>query len=128
MEKYSGDLETYYFVEELPLALEYGMTKEEFWYEDCDLFYAYQKAYINKVHKKAHIEGLYNFTAFTYALANSFKEKGEKALQFPTEDIYNPFYQKESTSKKYINSIDTSKNNNGIYNIKEMISQRRDRK
>lgn len=118
-------METYYFVEELPLALEYGMTPHEFWNEDCDLFYAYQKAYINKLHANAYVQGLYNELAHAIALANSFKKKEDKLIEYPKEQVFNPFNQQQEKEKTFIQQIDTSQNNNGLYNLKQMLSERR---
>ena len=118
-------METYYIVEELPLALEYGMTSNDFWNEDCDLFYAYQKAYINKLHTNAHIQGLYNNLAFSIALGNVFKKKGEKPIEYPKEQVFSPFNKKEEKEKTFVETIDTSKNNNGLYNLKQMLGERR---
>jgi hypothetical protein len=112
----------------LPLALQYGMTPQQFWDEDSDLFFAYQKAYYNKVHKQAHINALYNNLAFSTTLSNAFREKGSKAIDFPKEDIFNPFTQEkkmEAENKKFINTLDTSKNNNQLFQIKKIIEERR---
>lgn len=112
-------------VEELPLALEYGMSLDDFWNGDCDLIYAYQKAYINKMHNTAYVNSLYNKVAYEVCLANAFRKKGTKATKFPTEAIFNPFSQKQKQEKSYIQSIDTTNNNNGLYNLKAMIEERR---
>ena len=76
-------------------ALEYGMTPKQFWEEDEELFIVYQEAYINKVHTKAHIEGLYIFEALTDVVSNvlmgmSKKGKTQKPKYYPSEPIYNP--------------------------------------
>ncbi len=118
-------METYYFVEELPLALEYGMTLDEFWNEDCDLLYAYQKAYINKLHTNAHIQGLYNELSYRIAIANSFKKKDDKPVEYPKEQVFNPFEQQKERNKSFIENIDTSQNNNGLYNLKHILGERR---
>lgn len=118
-------MELYYFNEELPLSLEYGMTPHQFWDEDIDLFYAYEKAYIDRIHRMSFLQGRYIFDAITIATNNVFKGKNEKASEYHSEDVYNPFKteigKKES---KYINSIDTKKSNNGLNNIKAMIRER----
>lgn len=43
----------------LPLALEYGMSIEMFWYYDEDYFVIYQKAYYNRLSREKWIEGKY---------------------------------------------------------------------
>ena len=47
---------------------------------------------------------------------------------FPKEDIFNPFTQEkkmEAENKKFINTLDTSKNNNQLFQIKKIIEERR---
>lgn len=118
-------MEDYYFFEELPLALEYGMTPQQFWEEDEDLFYVYQQAYINQKHNEAHLIGLYVELAVEIGINNLFAKKSEKQ-NYPYEDVYNPLKaNKEKTEKSLLSTIDTSKNNNGIYSIKKMIEERR---
>lgn len=118
-------METYYFVEELPLALECGMTPEQFWYDDPDLFNAYQLAYINRLHKQSHIQATYNSLATYLGIANAFREKSTEYMQFPKEEVYNPFAKIKEKEKTYINTIDTSVNNNGLYKIKRNFSKER---
>lgn len=113
----------------MPLAIECGMSLKEFWEEDCDLLFAYQKAYINKIHKQSHIQGMYNNLAFATIISNMFKDKNKDAMQYPQYDVFNPFSNAEQQikekNKKLLNSIDVSKNNNGIYQIKKMLRERR---
>lgn len=119
-------METYYYVEELPLAIEYGMSIYEFWNEDIDLFYAYQKAYVNKTHSQAHIQGAYFNLAISIALSNAFKGKNDKEINYPKEDVFNPFKQEKTENKNsVIANIDTSKNNKDLYQIKKRIEERR---
>lgn len=119
-------METYYYVEELPLAIEYGMSIYEFWNEDIDLFYAYQKAYINKMHKQAYIQGAYVNLAFSICLSNAFKPKNSKEIPYPKEDVFNPFKQEKTTSKNSVlANIDTTENNKELYQIKKKIEERR---
>ena len=111
----------------MPLAIEYGMTPKQFWEDEIELFYVYQKAYINRVHKQAHITGLYINMALNTTFANMFKKKDAQALEYPKDDVFNPFNEnnKHDKEKSYISSIDTTKNNNGIYQIKKLIEERR---
>ena len=121
-------METYYFVEELPLAIEYGLSIDEFWNGDIDLFYAYQKAYINKIHKQAHIQGIYTKLALELGVSNILKKKEDKYIDFPKEDIFNPFNNNiniVNNNDKLVNKIDVSKNNNELYQLKEKLKERR---
>ena len=104
------------------------MSLHEFWNEDCDLLFAYQKAYINKVHRQSHIQGMYNNLAFSVVAGNMFRKKDTKPLEYPVNDVFNPFSNanvNSDSNKSLINTIDTSKNNNGIYQIKKMLRERR---
>lgn len=56
--KYSTE-EEYYMFEFLPLAIEYGMTDEMFWFWNEDYFLVYQKAYFNRISRENWINGLY---------------------------------------------------------------------
>ena len=123
-------MEAYYYVEELPLAIEYGMSIDEFWNGDIDLFYAYEKAYINRLHKQSHIQALYQKLAIEFAMSNAFKKKEDKYIEYPNEDIYNPFNNNISVNNKnkVINKIDVSKNNNELYQLKAKMEERRKQK
>lgn len=113
-------------VEELPLAIQYGMPIKEFWDEDESLFYAYQKAYINNLHQTSHINALYFKIGIELGIANLFKGKNDKYIEFPSEDFYNPFNnEKEENAKSFIEKFDTSKNNNELYQLKKKIEERR---
>lgn len=101
------------------------MTPHQFWDEDPDLLFAYQQAYINKIHKQAHINGLYNNLAFSIALSNAFREKNTKVIEFPKEDVFNPFTQKKEKKETYLSSLDTSENNNQLFQIKKILGERR---
>lgn len=113
-------------MEELPLALEYGMSVDEFWNGDPDLIHAYREAYINKLHRQAHIQGLYNFNAYSVVLSNAFSKREGKKAEYPKTDIYNPLNEKNNSKEKtFVETIDTTKNNNGLYQLKRIISERR---
>lgn len=116
-------METYYYVEELPLAIEYGMPIDEFWNGDIELFYAYQKAYINRLHRQSHIQGLYMNLALNVTYSNMFKKNNQKETEYPKFDVYNPFLQ-NINNNSYISKIDTSTSNNELYQIKKRIKER----
>lgn len=105
------------------------MTIEQFWYDDIELFYVYQKAYINRIHTQAHINGLYINLALSVTFGNMFKKNGSQAFEYPKKDVFNPFNENVSANNQsYIASIDTTKNNNKIYQIKKLIEERRKHK
>lgn len=118
-------MEAYFYVEELPLALEYGMTPKQFWEEDMDLFYAYQKAYVNRVHKQSHIQGLYANLAFQTTLSNVLAKKGDKAINYPNIDIYNPFNEKrDNEPKTSVKTNVSDKQTIDLFHIKRTIEQK----
>lgn len=120
-------MEQFYFCEELPLALEYGMTPHEYWDEDEDLFVAYQKAYYNRLHKQAYLNGLYGYDAVEIALANVLRDskKTPKPYEYHKKDVYNPFNEENQEKKGYINTINTTENNNELFSIKRKITEER---
>lgn len=121
-------MESYFFNEELPLAIEYGMPLDEFWNGEYDLFFAYQKAYINKVHRQCHIQGLYNQMALMSVMGNMFKKKDAKPIEYPKEDVFNPFKSsniESNNNQTLLSSIDTTKSNRELYQIKKMLKERR---
>lgn len=84
-----------YFLEYLfPDAILYGMSYDEFWNKDPQLFYSYRFAYIEKLNiskQKTNYEswlnGLYNFRAFETVLYNAFKGKEELPQPYMSQPI-----------------------------------------
>ena len=79
--------------EVLPLALQYGLSAEEFWHKDKRLFGAYQRAYYTRLHEQSWLNGLYVNVALCNLAGNIFAKKGAKALEYPNKP-YNPFEKK----------------------------------
>lgn len=79
--------------EVLPLALQYGMSVEEFWHKDKKLYNAYQKAYYIGLHEKSWLDGFYFNVALCNLAGNIFRKKGTKALEYPDKPL-NPFDKK----------------------------------
>lgn len=79
--------------EVLPLALQYGMSVDDFWHKDKRLFDAYQKAYYTRQYETAWVNGLYVNIALCNLASNIFAKKGAKALEYPQKP-YNPFEKK----------------------------------
>lgn len=98
----------------MPKAIQYGMTPEQFYNNNIDLFYAYEKAYITKIHNESHIQGMYIHTALEIALANSLgRSKGQKAYEYPKTAVYSP-YDENYLKKKEILNMDSKEKNNYI--------------
>lgn len=115
------------------MAIEYGMTPHQYWDEEVELFYVYQKAYINRIHNTAHINGLYINLALETCFYNLFRDtkKNNKAKEYPINAVFNPFINVKNNGnnngKNFIDSFDTSKNNNQIYKIKSILKERREK-
>lgn len=106
-----------YFLEYLfPDAILYGMSYEEFWNKDPQLFYSYRFAYIEKIdiernrsNYEAWLEGLYNFRAFNTVLYNAFKRKEERPQSYLTKPI--DFNEKPETKEVKENKEIKKRNN-----------------
>jgi hypothetical protein len=70
-------------LEVLPLAVQYGMPLDEFWYGDMRLLSAYQKAHIRNQSYNAWLQGQYNYAGYSICLANAFAKKGTKKEEYP---------------------------------------------
>ena len=76
-----------YYMTLLKNALKYGMTRNDFWNNDIQEYFAYEEAYVEKAHEQSHIQGLYNYIALETVCANLFKKKGEKTSNYPGENL-----------------------------------------
>lgn len=92
------------------------MTPNEFWESTPDLFFAYEQAYINNLHQRSHIEGMYYNLALEIALKNTFAKKGDKKVEYPKEAIFSPLNESHIKQKQY-NSMD-NKQKDGVHRNK----------
>lgn len=76
------------------------MTPEQFWNDNGELFNAYEKAYINNLHTKSHVEGLYFNMAFEIVMAKVFS-KNAQSLEYPREPVFSPYSEENIKAKKY---------------------------
>ena len=100
-----------HYNELLKNALKYGMNSREFWYDnDYKDYFLYEEAYFEKLHEQTHIQGYYNYIAFNTVLSNAFmdKNKGQKPVEYPKENIYITSMEKS----------DIKQNNNVKSNVK----------
>ena len=65
----------------LPLAVQYGMPLNEFWYGDVRLLGVYQKAYMRDKSYTAWLNGAYIFEANSKAIANGNRVKRSDPVQ-----------------------------------------------
>ena len=87
-----------------PLALTFGMTYEQFWYDDPDLFYSYLEAYKLKIknqmqydNQMAFIQGQYTLLALQQVL--QFDKNVKRIFPSKPFDIFG-----ESEKKNKVNS------------------------
>lgn len=102
-----------YFIEYLfPDAIIYGMSYDEFWYEDPELFFSYRFSFFKRLeieqqrtNYEAWLYGVYNFQAYSISLANAFGGKNSKKIDYPSKpldfDVQETFETKE---EKFINT------------------------
>lgn len=67
----------------MPLAVQYGMSLNDFWHGDMRLLEVYQKAYLRDKSYTAWTSGQYNYVAFSITMANAFAKKGQKKEEYP---------------------------------------------
>lgn len=125
------DLDNEYY-KLLEIAIECGMTSEEFWNGDIVMFAIYSNAYINRLHKQAFVNGIYYDRSLQIEIGNVFLKKGQQPYQYPTEDIFNPLknmskqleYKRNKNNKELTNAdlyYDTKK----AFHIKEILNSKR---
>jgi hypothetical protein len=107
---------TDYFYDYLfPLAIEFGMTSEEFWEDDPKLFSSYQKAYIEKQKRETEIinysnwlQGLYIYDGFKKSLNdfsfNLWGKQNPSSQTYPDEpyDLFGENKNKELKKKEQV--------------------------
>lgn len=111
------DYEKYYSIL-FKNALKYGMTKQQFWYEDYNDYFIYEEAYQERLHEEKHIQGYYNCIAFNTVLSNAFadKKKGDRPQSYPEFNLYVQY--KEKTEEKATatkNVVVTKENLNQVF-------------
>jgi uncharacterized protein YgiM (DUF1202 family) len=104
----------------LPIAVQYGMPINEFWYGDTRLLSVYQKAFLRNQSYTAWLQGQYNSVAFGIVLNNAFGKKGAKAQEYPNwkdpipkpmqeiitkENLENKFRQSQASQNNWLHSM-----------------------
>lgn len=75
-------------MEACPIYMMYGMTYDQFWYEDPWLAYFYREMYIARRKDENYrdwIQGAYFYNALTTALSNAFRKTGAKVQNYIEE-------------------------------------------
>lgn len=96
------DIDTYYY-DLLEQAIEYGMTPKQFWEEEVEMFFCYRNAYLQKLHNQCHIQGLYNFMAYSISIANMFKKNKNDKIEYPKDNLL------KTSLEEHINKINEKK-------------------
>lgn len=96
------DIDTYYY-DLLEQAIEYGMTPKQFWEEEVEMFFCYRNAYLQRLHNQCHIQGLYNFMAYSISIANMFKKNKSDKIEYPKDNLL------KTSLEEHINKINEKK-------------------
>lgn len=100
-----------YFIEYLfPDAIIYGMSYDEFWNKDPELFFSYRFSFMKKVeidqekiNYQAWLNGLYNYVAHATALSNAFGGNSRQRVDYLHEPInFNEPKTKVDTEEKFL--------------------------
>lgn len=87
-----------YYDELLKNALKYGMSISDFWNLDLRYYYIYEESYYDKIHEKAHIEGLYFYKALTSIVSAILPSKNKnKPVLYPEVSIYREMVEKRDS-------------------------------
>lgn len=81
-------------------AIKYGMTPKEFWHSDINDYYAYEIAYVEKLHETTHLQGYYNYIALQTIFSNMFRKDGEKVEHYPKQNLYIEFENNNGNSNE----------------------------
>lgn len=76
------------------------MTPDQFWNSEPYIFFAYEKAYITRLHNESHIRGLYIYNAFSIVMAKAFS-KNSSSAEYPKEPIFSPYTKEYQMTKKF---------------------------
>lgn len=96
------DIDSYYY-DLLEQAIEYGMTPKQFWEEEVEMFFCYRNAYLQRLHNQCHIQGLYNFMAYSISIANMFKNNISDKIEYPKDNLL------KTSLEEHINKINEKK-------------------
>lgn len=96
------DIDSYYY-DLLEQAIEYGMTPKQFWEEEVEMFFCYRNAYLQRLHNQCHIQGLYNFMAYSISIANMFKKNKSDKIEYPKDNLL------KTSLEEHINKINEKK-------------------
>lgn len=70
-------------------SIDYGMTFNQFWFDDPQLYYIYQDHYYDKLKEDMKLRDIYNYqlgTYIWYAIGHFMTDKGK--VTFPKEPIF----------------------------------------
>ena len=79
---------TEYFEALCPIYIAYGMTYEQFWFGDPWIARSYREAYVERrkeENTRDWLQGAYIYNAVSTALANAFRKKGTKTVDYLEE-------------------------------------------
>lgn len=112
------------------MALEFGMTSQEFWYDEPELFDSYYKFYKEKIKRQDYEEwkqGLYFSNAINVALYNAFKKANQKSETYMKEPLLtNVFKTKEQLERERQEKIKINLLSN-VARLKKAIKEKKEK-
>ena len=89
----------------------YGMSSEEFWEDDPQLYWAYRTFYLKKLEEQemqidyqCWLNGLYVFNAFSNVLGGMFDKDKTKEYKYIEKPITMSKYEQEQKSKNIVDA------------------------
>lgn len=101
-----------YYNELYKNAIKYGITKKEFWEElEWQDYFIYEEAYLEKLHEQTHLQGYYNYLAFSTIYANMFNKDKSKIESYPTSNLYLQFKDNKDKNNEIKSNVKITKDN-----------------
>lgn len=107
------------FENECAIALQLGMTYEQYWYGDIDAMVSFALFYKQKRRAEfitndmnAWLAGQYSLVAFAKVMSDSFSKKGSPSrVKYPEEPMYTTAFDERAKLKKEEREVKKSYNN-----------------
>lgn len=88
------------------------MTRKEFWEEiKWQDYFIYEDAYLERLHEETHLQGYYNYIAFSTIYSNMFNKDKSKSESYPTLNLYLQSKEKKQDNKVVDNKVKITKEN-----------------
>lgn len=90
----------------IPMAIECGMSIDEFWHSTDTEFHAYEKAYMNRMDQQAWLTGYYGYQAQVSVMSMILSKNKRELMTYPDQPLsrqkqdHQEKYQKKSAEQK----------------------------